>query len=219
MSQPYVHITEQNVLAAAQHAAEVIRAGGVILYPTDTVYGLGCDPANPDAVAKIARIKQRDVEKMMILIAPSISVVERYVVFDERSRALAAHFWPGPLSLVLSRILEPDKRSLPHYYPHEATIVFRVPDHPLCQAIMHELDAPLVSTSANRAGMDTCVRPKDILDQLDALADHIDLVLDAGDAQKRVPSTLLSVRNDEVNVLREGAITHTQIESVISSAL
>jgi L-threonylcarbamoyladenylate synthase len=131
-------------------AAQTIRAGGVIAYPTEAVWGLGCDPWNIDAVERILELKQRPMEKGLIIVAGSIEQV-RFLLdpLPEDQQRKALSYWPGPITCLLPDLL--------HQIPQQvrgrhSSIAVRVSDHPLVQALCEAADSPLVSTSANPAG-------------------------------------------------------------------
>lgn len=197
-------------LKIAEKAAKVLKRGGVILYPTETVYGLGVDANNPLAVEKVNQIKGRPDDKRLLVFA---SVPEKYVTFTKSARILAEKFWPGPLSLVLDRNPDAPETFLPDYA--ETGVGMRNPDHPLCQALVQTFDGVITSTSANRSGHAPGVTVDDVLAQLGDDAKLIDMVIDGGRLHASPPSTVVDCRGNEVKVLREGAIDSGYVLNVL----
>ncbi len=129
------------------HAVEVIRRGGVIAYPTEAVYGLGCDPCNSDAVQRLLQLKKRKPEKGLILIAAAFEQLESYIApLDAKTRQRIDKTWPGPVTWLL-----PVRPEVPHWISGgHKKIAVRVTAHPQARALCEALEGPLVSTSANR---------------------------------------------------------------------
>ncbi|MEK7509378.1 MAG: L-threonylcarbamoyladenylate synthase [Patescibacteria group bacterium] len=196
-----------NDLAAVAKAADVLARGGVILYPTDTLYGLGADALSDEAVAKVRAIKGRDEKKPIHAIVADLGMAAKYAEVSEAARKLAQKFLPGPLTLILKK-----KSGI------EASIAkgmdtfsIRIPDNQFCLDLAKAFGKPFTTTSANTAGMQPERSVKKILTQLGENAQRIDLVIDAGELPKRQPSTVVDVSSGEVKVLREGAIPASQL--------
>jgi L-threonylcarbamoyladenylate synthase len=181
-------------------AAEVIQAGGLVVYPTDTVYGIGADPWNADAVGRLKEVKGRDGAKPMLVICPTIeSALELASSVSPMARTLMERFWPGPLTLVL--------RAAPTapspVVSASGTIGIRVPDHPVSRRLAELSGIPLISTSANLSGTPA---GKTIGEIERDLGNGIDLYLDGGVLQGSLPSTMIDVSSEAPRVLREGAL-------------
>jgi L-threonylcarbamoyladenylate synthase len=181
-------------------AVEVLRAGGVIALPTDTVYGVGAHGLLNDAVERLYEVKGRPTEKAIPLLlasADDIGSVARDL--SPQALDLMRRFWPGALTLVL--------RKQPHLPPAVTatdTVAVRVPDHPVVRELIHALGAPLAATSANRSGQPE-LRDAPSIDAV--LGDALELILDGGPCAGGVPSTVVDVSGEELRVLRVGAIS------------
>jgi len=137
--------------ASGQHllsAAHIIRAGGVIAYPTETVYGLGCDPFDEDAVRRVLAIKRRPVDKGLILVASDLAQLDGLVRLDDRQRETLRQAWPAPVTY----LLDATERVPAWIRGAHAKVAVRVSAHPLARALAAAVGTPIVSTSANRAG-------------------------------------------------------------------
>lgn len=196
----------------AARAAAVLRAGGIVLYPTDTLYGLGADALSNDAVAKIYSIKSRDERKPIHCIVADLAMARQYGTFSERAAALAEKFLPGPLTIVVEKKDEIDTGVCRNI----GTIGFRIPDNDFCIELARVFGKPYTTTSANFSGEASERSVEKILAQLGGAASHIDLVVDAGELPERAPSTVVGVSGPDVVVLREGAISVTGAEGSVT---
>jgi len=197
-----VELTANNIEVVAAKAVEVLRAGGIILYPTDTLYGLGADVANKDAVEKIYAIKGRDAKNPVSVIVPHINAAAGVVEITPLARRLSATFLPGPLTIVMQKTL-----SVPVWLnPQQSTIGIRIPNQTLCRSIASQLGRPYTTTSANKSGLEPQRSVDQILLQLGEQTELIDLVIDAGELPQSLPSTVVDAQGDTLKILREGAI-------------
>jgi len=181
-------------------AARVLAEGGVVAFPTDTVYGLGADINNPAAVDRIYEIKGRPKGSPLPVLISDISHITD-VVSDPEPFAihLASLCWPGGLTLVV-----PTNLPLPGSLLQDGCVGVRVPDDPICIRLIERFGGPITGTSANRTGSPPAINAKQVKAQL---GDSVDYILDAGDAQKAKPSTVVRVARGEVTVLREGVVS------------
>ncbi len=190
-------------------AVRVIRRGGLVVFPTETVYGLGADALNPDAVARIFAAKGRPADNPLIVHVAEISWVER--VASETSPAaqrLLSEFAPGPITLVL-----PARADLPRVVTAGLdTVAVRLPAHPVAQALLHAAGVPLAAPSANRSGAPS---PTTMAMARRSLGDAADVYLDGGPCAVGLESTVIRVRDDEVTILRPGAVTEADIRAVL----
>ena len=177
--------------------ADSLRQGGVIGYPTDTIYGIGCDIFNRKGVKKIYQIKQRDPRKPFSFICADLSEVANYAQVSNFAFKIMKRYLPGPYTFVLeaSRVV-PDLLTT-----KQKTVGIRIPDNPIALQIVRELGHPLVTTSANISGEDRWSDPEDIQQRLGKM---LDMVVDGG-MLTGDPSTVISLVNDNAEVLREGA--------------
>ena len=178
-------------------AAAVLKQGGVIAYPTDTTYGLGCDIFSRQAIRKIYQIKQRDARKPFSFICASLSDVATYARVSNFAFKIMKRHLPGPYTFVLeaTRIV-PDS-----LVTRQKTVGIRIPDDPIALGIVQELGHPLVTTSANQSGEEPLHDPFEIQLQL---GQQLDLVIDGG-VRLGDPSTVISLIDDRIEILREGS--------------
>jgi L-threonylcarbamoyladenylate synthase len=185
-------------------ACVLLRAGGVVAYPTDTFYGLAADPRNPGAVARLFAIKGRAAGQAIPLIAADEAQALAAAEFDERSLRVARAFWPGPLSLVLpaAAVISKDARA------DDGTIAVRVPASDAARAIAHAFGFCITATSANLSGEEpsTCAARVS-----SALGGVVDLVLDGGDTPGGEPSTLVDAREETPRLVRAGAVAWDRV--------
>jgi len=202
-----IGLTATNIEEVARKATEILRQGGIILYPTDTLYGLGADVTNKDAVEKIYAIKGRDAKNPVSVIVPHINAAATVVEITPLARRLAATFMPGPLTIVLQKTL-----SAPLWLnPHQSTIGIRIPNQNLCVSVASQLGRPFTTASANKSGMQPERSVDAILAQLGTEADLIDLIIDAGELPVSLPSTVVDAQEETLVVLREGVILREDI--------
>ena len=192
---------------ALERALEVLQNGGLVAFPTDTVYGLGALALDAAAVERIYAAKGRSLEKAIpILLGDPGDLGKVAVEVGEMALKLAARFWPGPLTLVVPR-----HPSIPEAVSPLPTVAVRVPGHPLARALLR-LTGPLAVTSANLSGQAGPSTAQEVLVQLGG---RIPLILDGGRTPGGLPSTVVNCVGSEPQVLREGPITLEQINSVL----
>ncbi len=178
-------------------AVEALREDGVVVYPTDTVYGLGCDITSRRGVERIVQIKGRDPKKPMSFVCSDLTHISHYARVSNFAYRILKRFLPGPYTFILEASREVPKTLL----TKQKTVGIRVPAHPVALALVAELGNPVLSTSANRSGEEPLNNPVDIRA---ALGHQVDVILDC-DVLPRVPSTIVSLVDDKVELLREGA--------------
>lgn len=187
-----------------EEAAEILRSGGVVLYPTDTTYALAANALDERAVDRVFQVKGRDYSKPIHVIVRDIEQAAQYVVVGETARMIADHFLPGALTLVLP--LREDSGITPLLIAGGATLGVRIPDHPICEALSNALPFPVTTTSANRSGMPNTYSVEAVQEQLGADFDKIDLTLDVGKLDSSSVSTVIALEGESVKLIREGAI-------------
>lgn len=196
---------------AIHTAVDILRSGGLVAFPTDTVYGLGANAFDPAAVRSLFLAKgRRDEKAVPVLIADPSDLGRVAMEASEMAAALAAHFWPGPLTIVVPK--HPD---LPAEISILPTVGVRIPDHPLTRALL-QAAGPLAVSSANRSGGANPIRAQDVLAQLDGI---IGLIIDGGMTPGGVPSTVVDCVGAEPQVLREGPISATDILRLLGAEL
>ncbi len=205
-----IRLSEVGPEVAAIKAAAVLRAGGVILYPTDTLYGLGADALSDEALLKVQKIKGRDEKKPVHAIVADIEMAGTYGVLNDAGLALARAFWPGPLTLILKK--KPGTstgiaRGLD-------TFGVRVPKNDFCLELAQEFGKPFTTTSANKSGEESKLSVPEIVTQLGTASENIDLIIDAEELPPSLPSTIVDVHSSNSVILREGAISSETIKDV-----
>ena len=183
-------------------AAATLRRGGIVAFPTDTFYGLAVDPCSDAAVRALFSLKGRAPAAAIPLIGASLAQVESWCELGPASRALAAAFWPGPLSIICDA---PPALAVA-VHGGRRTVAIRVPDHPVARALAEAFGAPITATSANRSGEPAASRPSDVPWQDDPV-----LVIDAGATAGGAPSTIVDARHSEPLLVRDGAIAWDRV--------
>jgi len=182
-----------------REAAEAVLRGGVVAFPTDTVYGLSCSLMDPAAVEFIYRLKKRPSHLSVIALLPEPDAVHPLVdALPEVGEALMKRFWPGPLSIIFKASSLVPLR----LHGERGTIALRVPRHPLCEALLAAVGGPLVSSSANLSGQPPCADADEIRR---VFGNQLDVLLDGGPSPASLPSTVVDVSSGRVELVREGA--------------
>ncbi|UCH70661.1 MAG: threonylcarbamoyl-AMP synthase [Candidatus Bathyarchaeota archaeon] len=186
---------EDNILRASR----IIARGGLVVYPTDTVYGLGCDPLNIEAVTRVLNVKG-EREKPLPILASDINSVKKIGFVSERAGRIAARFWPGPLTIVV-----PKKPVLPNLVTCKLNSVgVRIPQHEVAVRLISLSNGLLVGTSANKTGEKP---PRTAREAAEQLGKEVDMILDGGPAPLGVPSTVVDLSQEKLKILREGSIS------------
>jgi len=179
-----------------QKVAEALRDGATIAYPTDTYYGIGCDITNRKTISKIYRLKQRRQKKPFSFICSDLKNISQYAKVSNYAYKTMKRLLPGPYTFVLE-----GSRLVPKIMlTAQKTAGIRVPDHPVCLALVKQLDRPIISTSATLSGGEILSDPSAIFD---ALGNQIDIVIDGGPVPGR-PSSVVSLIGDNPEVIRVG---------------
>lgn len=194
-------------------AADILRRGGLVAFPTETVYGLGANALDAAAVARIFEAKGRPANNPIIVhIADAGQVTQVASLWPAIAATLAVRFWPGPLTLVL-----PKHPNVPDIVTAGGpTVAVRIPAHPIARALLNAVQLPLAAPSANRSGD---LSPTTAEHVKSALGGRIDMILDGGPCPGGIESTVLDVTSDPPRLLRPGLITIEQIERVIGPIL
>ncbi|MDP2904336.1 MAG: L-threonylcarbamoyladenylate synthase [Methylovulum sp.] len=199
--------------AAIGYAVQLLRQGRLVAFPTETVYGLGADAANPDAVRRIFAAKGRPADHPLIVhIKDAEALTDWAAVVPDAAWKLAAHFWPGPLALILSK--KPCVSMT--VTGGQATVALRVPNHPLALGLLQAFDGGIAAPSANRFCR---ISPTQASHVVEELGDAVDLILDGGACQVGVESTIVDLSGGHPRLLRPGHITPFDIEAVLQTGL
>lgn len=196
--------------AVIARAARVIRDGGLVGLPTDTVYGLAADATSDAAVEGVFRAKGRPAEKPLIALVATMAMAEACGAFSAPARALAEAFWPGPLTLVVPRAAGSPLSPLVHQGARGVSL--RIPGNETARAVVEAAERPLTAPSANPSGAPS---PLTAAEVAAGLGSHVALIIDGGRAADSLGSTLLDLTGDFPRLLRAGVVTAEEIEGVI----
>jgi L-threonylcarbamoyladenylate synthase len=194
---------------AITRAAQLLRDGELVAFPTETVYGLGGDATNESAVARIFAAKGRPHFNPLIVHVPGLAEAERLAEFDERAREAARDFWPGPLTLVLRRRADAGLALLAS--AGLDTLALRAPAHPVAQQLLRAAGRPIAAPSANRSGR---VSPTTAAHVMEELGGDVSLILDGGACPVGIESTIVDLTGAVAVLLRPGGITREQLTTV-----
>lgn len=184
-------------------AAQIVRRGGVVVYPTETVYGLGCDPFNVEAVKRVLKVKGNRSKPLPIL-AASILDSDKVAFVPKNGNRLAARFWPGPLTMIF-----PKKPNLPDVVTFGwDSVGLRIPDNDVALQLIRLSGGLLIGSSANKTGKEP---PKDVQEISVELKEMVDVILDGGAVCQGMPSTVADLTSERPIILRKGPISLKEI--------
>ena len=191
-----------------RHAAQVLRAGGLVAFPTETVYGLGADASSAEAVARLYAAKGRPVDHPVIVhFSSPENAFEWGREIPQAARALAARFWPGPLTLILKR----SPKAKDFVTGGQDSVGLRVPSHPVAQALLREFDGGVAAPSANRFGNVSATTAAHVIEELE-----VEYVLDGGPSEVGIESTIVDLTSG-IALLRPGRISREEIEKTLGA--
>lgn len=194
-----------------RRAAHILRAGGLVAFPTETVYGLGADAANEKAVARLYAVKRRPADHPVIIhFAAAQAAFDWAREVPDAARKLAQKFWPGPLTLILKR----SRQARDFVTGAQDTVGLRVPSHPVAQELLRLFDGAIAAPSANRFGL---VSPTTAAHVRDDLGKDVDLVLEGGASDVGIESTIVDLSGATPVLLRPGHISKAEIEALIGA--
>jgi L-threonylcarbamoyladenylate synthase len=185
-----------------EKASQIINQGGIAVFPTDTVYGIGCNPYNKDSVRKIYEIKSRDTSKPFPVLVYSKEIAEKIAFFDEFTKKIVEKFWPGTLTIILKLTDENLKRSL----NVTDKIAIRVPDHKCTLELLKKCNF-LVGTSANISGHSSFRNPDECFNNIQ----KYDIFVDGGIIASKAESTIIEIENKKIKIIREGSLSYEEI--------
>lgn len=201
-----VRLSETSIEEAAKKAAKVLAKGGLVLFPTDTIYGLAVDVTNPRALAKLRELKGREKKKPISIIVPDIASIGTYAVLNYAAHSLAERFLPGALTLVMEAT-----QQIPEEIQLNGAIGIRIPDDAFCLALARAFGKPYTATSANKSGRETSASVREVLMQFGHEVNDIALAIDDGDRNGKKPSTVVTTVDGVPYMLREGAISRESL--------
>jgi L-threonylcarbamoyladenylate synthase len=181
-----------------QKAAEIIKEGGSVVFPTDTVYGILADARNEKAVGKIFKIKKRPKTKPLAIFVKDIKMARKYAFINKKQEEFLKKNWPGKITVILK-----SRNNLPKgLMAKNKTIGIRIPDYKLIDSLFEKINFPLVQTSANISGGEATTRIKEVLEQFTGRRMTPDLIIDAGDLSENRPSKIIDLINEEIKIIR-----------------
>lgn len=198
-----LRIIKRNEKFVINAAASVIKAGGIIIYPTETAYGIGADATNEDSIKKIFKIKGRKAERAIPIIVSDLKMAKKYATIDEKGRKLINAFMPGPLTIVVKK----KNKMLPDILSKD-TVALRISGSEFARALVKKSGVPLTSTSANISGMPLIYDSNEVRK---IFFDKVDLILDSGKLKRKKPSTVFDLTSNKL--LRKGPISLRRILS------
>ena len=193
-----------------QRAVKVIQNGGIVMFPTDTLYGLAVDPRNRNAIERLFAVKGRTPEDAVPMICADLKQVEREVgLMPDLAIKLSRLFWPGPLTMVLDGNGSMAKNGI----SLDGSVGVRVSSHPVATALANAAGHPITATSANLSGE---TAPQSVTEASRLILESVDLILDAGKVPGGLPSTIVDVRANSVRLIRAGAIPWVDVLNSIN---
>ncbi|MDR3425630.1 MAG: L-threonylcarbamoyladenylate synthase [Alphaproteobacteria bacterium] len=196
--------------ASISRAVALLRAGRLVAFPTETVYGLGADATNGQAVAAIYAAKGRPTFNPLIIHVAETHALDNLIEWNDTARLFAAAFWPGPMTLILPRIADAPVSLLAS--AGLETLAVRIPSHPAAQELLRAVALPIAAPSANASGKLSPTTPEHVAE---SLGDAVDLILAAGRSQVGVESTVVNLTSAIPTILRPGGVTQEQLERVL----
>lgn len=178
-------------------AVEIMNGGGVIIYPTETCYGIGCDATNPKATNKIYTIKMRDKNKPLPIIVSSVIMISKYAIITPQMKHLVKKFMPGPLTIVARTKGSSLGKTI------GKSVSFRITSNNIALSLVKKLKLPMISTSANISGEAPLYRIDNVIKKFNK---KVDMIIDAGKLKKNRPSTCIDMSESEIKIIREGPI-------------
>lgn len=204
---------DKEMQSLIKEAIAILKAGGLVAMPTETVYGLGADATNEEALRKIFQAKQRPMDHPLIVHLSNYEQIQDWVSFvSPAAERLAKAFWPGPLTLILPKA----QHVLDIVTGHQQTVGIRIPSHPVAQALLKGFGGGIAAPSANRFGR---ISPTTAAAVREELGEAVDLILEGGACEIGLESTIVDVSGEHPVILRPGMITAAQIEAVLRESL
>lgn len=206
-------------ISAIEEAVKVLQTGGSVVYPTDTIYGLGVDALNAEAISRLFKIKRRPAEKAMPVIVANIEMARKIAYINDKKMKILEKLWsvsdeksPGPITVVLHK-----KDVIPDILTGlKNTVGIRIPNSELAKTLVLSLGSPITATSANISGEEPDTNIQKIIRRFNQTGIEPNLILDAGILPKSEPSTVLDMTNDNYKILRVGPVKKEQLLDILS---
>jgi len=196
---------------ALEKSVSILNKGGLIVFPTDTVYGLAAKYDETEAVERIYQVKGRDQTKALAVLIANLDQLKNISTgISENGMKLTTLYWPGALTIILEKR---DDLKVP--LSNDNSIGIRIPNDPFVQQLSERI-GPLATTSANRSGYPSTNKVEDVLEQI---GDWVDLIVDGGESEGGIPSSVVDCRGDEIRILREGAISKEEIYKQLATEI
>ena len=203
-----VRIVPEGDGASGDEAVRVLRDGGLVCYPTDTVYGIGAAASDDAAVRRLYAAKGRPLDKPLPLLLADVSDAARVAEVTPLAKALAGRFWPGALTIVMRKAVSYRSLAL----AGGDTVALRVPDHGLVRSMVRALGEPITGTSANRTGTRAPLSAAEVAFQMGGM---VELIIDGGQSRTRLESTVIDITRDKPEIVREGAVSRGEVEKAL----
>jgi len=201
-----VRLTPDNLEEAAKKASEVLAAGGIVVYPTDTVYGLAVDALDMEALNRLKRLKGRDTKRPISIVVPDLKTMEECGTLNEAARAFASTHLPGPLTLVL-----PAHPYVPSELTLNGGVGVRIPNDPFCLTLARAYGRPFTTTSANQTHMTTPKTVTELVWHFGPRVSEIALIIDDGERAGGSGSTVVSCLEETPRILRQGVLSREEL--------
>lgn len=189
-------------IKSIQTAANSLKQGKTVVFPTETSYGLGCDATNQKAVDKIFKIKKRPKSKPLLVVVSSVAMAKKYLVWNKTLDKLAKKYWPGPLTVISAARTVLAKGVI----GEENTLALRVTSHPIARRLCAKLGRPLVATSANIADRGDVYSSREVAEMFAGKKFAPDVLFNAGKLPKREPSTIVKITGEKIKIIRQGQV-------------
>jgi len=198
---------------ASKEAALDLLKDRVIVYPTDTLYGMGVNALNVDAIEKLYRVKKRPNKKPLPIIVGSVEMAKAFAIIDRRKEEIVRQLWPGPFTFVfVKKKLVPDELTA-----GERTVAMRVPDNSFCENLLADFEGPIVATSANISGEEPLSTAREIAERFSEEKNQPDLIVDAGFLPGKNPSTIIDLTGVVPQVLRVDPTTKDKLLKILKT--
>lgn len=209
--QKYIDLRNDLDLEKLKEPANIIREGGIVIFPTETVYGIGTNGFNEESIRKIYEIKKRDFSKPISLLVSNMEMVKMVAEdISDLEYALMEKFWPGPFTIILKK-----KKDVPDILTANGdTVGIRMPSGEIAKKIIEYAGVPIATPSANISGKPSGTNIDNIIKDFDG---KVDCIIDSGESKLGIASTIVKVINNVPHILREGSITKKQIEEVVNN--
>ncbi|MEA2097783.1 MAG: L-threonylcarbamoyladenylate synthase [Patescibacteria group bacterium] len=197
-----IKLNLNNIEKTSDDVANILQDGGIVIYPTDTLYGLGANALDEDAIAKVQKIKKQSDNKPISVIAKDIKMVKKIACIDSKVEKILKKVWPGSITIVLRK-----KDIIPYILTSgEETIAIRISDNKFISTLMEKIDFPITATSANISGKENLLKSTKIIEEFKNSIPYINLFIDARDIKRETASTIIDLTTTTPKILRMGVV-------------